>query len=177
MNLNNYEKIYLNIINEEAGIKVLYLPNEIMKFNFKSFNPFEYHNVSVFQSATHNDINHVLNRLNERSKKHYKLNDIFAIIKRGIDEYLKQSKTTKFNTKQSFNIISKSYKDIRIACAIEKNTIKSDLIFLEKDEDNKLYHNDYFCFIYTILESTMKKRSIDRELIVESYNTFNLYVK
>lgn len=175
--LNNYEKAYLNIINEEVGIKVLYLPDRIIKFNFKSFNPFEYHNVSVFQSAMHNDINHVLYRLNERSKKQYTLNDIFIIVKRGIDEYLKQSKNIKFNTKQSFNIISKSYKDIKVACAIEKNDIKSNLIFLEKDEDNKLYHNDYFCFIYTILESSMKKHSIDKELIVESCNIFNLYVK
>lgn len=176
--MNNYEKAYLNIISEEAGIKILYLPDKIMKFNFKSFKPFEYHNVSVFQSAMHNDINHVLNRLNERSKTQYTLNDIFIIVKRGIDEYLKQSKTIKFSAKQSFNIISKSYKDIKIACAIEKNNIKSDLIFLEKDEDNNLYHNDYFCFIYTILESSMKKHSIDKELIVESYNNmFNLYVK
>lgn len=105
------------------------------------------------------------------------MNDIFIIVKRGIDEYLKQSKNIKFNTKQSFNIILKSYKDIKVACAIEKNDIKSNLIFLEKDEDNKLYHNDYFCFIYTILESSMKKHSIDKELIVESCNIFNLYVK
>ena len=31
--------------------------------------------------------------------------------------------------------------------------------------------------LYTILESSMKKHSIDKELIVESCNIFNLYVK
>ena len=176
--MNEFEKEYLKIINEDSGIKILYLPNEIKKFNFKSFTPFEYHNVSIFQSAIHEDLNHVLNQLNKRNDKDYSLNDVFIIIKRGIDKYLELIKIENFNTKQSFNIISKSYSDIKIACSIEKNTIKEQLIYLNESDDNELYHNNYFCFIYTVLESSMKKRNIDKELIVENMNTeINLYVE
>ena len=177
--MNKFEKEYLKIINEDNGLKILCLPSEIKKFNFKSFEPFEDHGVSIFQSAMHEDLNHVLNRLNKRSKadKKYSLNDIFIIVKRGIDEYLKQCKNIRFNSKQSFNIISKSYSDIKIACAIEKNVIIDQLIYLDINDDNELYHNDYFCFIYTVLETKMKKHDIDKELIVESNEIFNLYVE
>lgn len=114
------------------------------------------------------DINHVIERLNERSKNAYTLNDIFLIVKRGIDEFLKLVKTQKFNSKQSFNIISKSYSNIKVVCAIEKNLIKNELIYLNESDDHPLYHNDYFCFIYTILSSSMEKHDIDKNLFVES---------
>lgn len=48
--MNSFEIEYLKIINEENGIKTLCFPTEIKKFNFKSFTPFEYKDVSVFQS-------------------------------------------------------------------------------------------------------------------------------
>ncbi len=166
--MNSFEIEYLKIINEENGIKTLYLPTEIKKFNFKSFTPFEYKGVSIFQSSMRDDINHVIERLNERSKNAYTLNDIFLIVKRGITEFLNLVKTQKFNSKQSFNIISKSYPNIKVVCAIEKNLIKNELIYLNKDDDHPLYHNDYFCFIYTILSASMKKHDIDKNLFVES---------
>jgi hypothetical protein len=177
--MNNLKNEYLKIIFEENGIKILCLPSEIKKFNFKSFTPFEYHSVSIFQSAMHEDINHVLNQLNKRMKYDYTIDDIFLIVKRGIDEFLKLNKTNKFNSKQSFNIISKSYPDIKIACAIERNLIKNDLIYLNPNEDNTLYHNEYFCFIYTVLQSSMKKHIIDKNLFVENVNdnVYTIHVK
>ena len=110
--MNTFEIEYLKIINEENGIKTLCFPTEIKKFNFKSFTPFEHKGVSIFQSSMRDDINHVIERLNERSKNDYTLNDIFLIVKRGIDEFLNLVKTQNFNSKQSFNIISKSYPNI-----------------------------------------------------------------
>ena len=169
---------YFNIIHEDSGIKVLSLPREIKYFNFKSFPPFSYKNTSVFQSSLNTDIQHVIHQLNERSNNKYTLNDIFIIVKRGIDEFNKLKATMKFHSKQSFNIISKSYKEIKVACAIEKNTILDQLIYLNENDDNPLYHNEYFCFIYTVLEHNMKKHDIDKNLFVENINNdaITLYV-
>ena len=86
--MNSFENEYLKIINEANDFKVIYLPSEIKKFNFKSFTPFEYKCVSIFQSSMRDDINHVIERLNERSENAYTLNDIFLIVKRGIDKFL-----------------------------------------------------------------------------------------
>jgi hypothetical protein len=166
--MNSFENEYLKIINEANNFKVIYLPSEIKKFNFKSFTPFEYKGVSIFQSSMRDDINHVIERLNERTNNTYTLNDIFVIVKRGIDEFLNLVKTQKFNSKQSFNIISKSYPNIKVICAIEKNLIKNELIYLNEADDHPLFYNDYFCFIYTILLSSMKKHDIDKNLFVEA---------
>ena len=177
--MNNFNKIF-KMIFEENGIKIIFTPSGSKKFNFSSFPPFEYNGVSVFQSSFHDDLNHVLNQLNIRTNKKYTLNDIFIIIKRGINEFKNQLKYKKFRNKQSFNIISKSYPEIKVACAIEINDIKNELIYLDFKDDNKLYHNDYFCFIYTVLLSYMHKKPLDYEIFVEenvNKEEINLFVE
>lgn len=176
--MKKFDNLFSRLILESSEIKTLYLPSEVKHFNFKSFKPFSYKNVAIFQSALHEDINHVLERLNERSKHKYSLDDIFIIIKRGIDEFLQTAKVTNYKNKQSFNIISKTYSDIKIACAIEKNLIKNELFYLNDSDDDPLYHNDYFCFIYTILSRSMRKHLNDKELVVEhSENEITLFVE
>lgn len=79
--MKNLISSYIQIISEENGIKTLFLPSGIKKFNFISFVPFKYNNVAVFQSSLHYDLNHVLNQINARSTLQYTLNDIFIIVK------------------------------------------------------------------------------------------------
>lgn len=138
------------------------------KINENTFQPFKYKDVLICASDLNCDINHILSRLKSRSNISYNLNDIFTITKRGIDKFLTSSKYSNKNVK-SFHIISKSYPDIKVAIEIEKNKVK-DMF----NNSHEIYSAKYICFIFTVLTSTMNKKPLDDELLVESKN--NIFV-
>lgn len=166
---------YLKVISEDKN----YFGYDINEHTFK---PFEYKN--VFCAAANickSDLNHVLNRLNQRTKA--TINDVFIVLKRGIDKFLelKNSKYKDRRTK-SFHIISKSYPEFKLAIQIVRNDQKDIFRYIENN-DEFFFNCSYICFLYTILKNNMEKKPLDDELFVES-NTdstiktkiINLYV-
>lgn len=168
--MNSFDEAYLKILNEHKN----YFGYEI---NDETFTPFEYKSVYCCASYLNKNINHVLERLKSRTNND--LNDIFIVLKRGIDKFLQLSKTKyKNRIKNSFHIISKEYKNFKLVIEITKNQQKDILKYLENQSDF-FYKCDYICFLYTILESNMIKKSLDDELYVEEVEDTNneiLYV-
>jgi len=152
-------KTYLKILNKDKN----YFGFQI---NDHTFTPFEYKNVFCCASCLNKDINHVLTRLFTRTTAN--INDIFIVLKRGIDKFL-QLKDNKYKNRRikTFHIISKSYPNFKLVIQIVRNDQKDIFKYLENT--NEVFFNcNYICFLYTILINDMEKRESDDELFVES---------
>lgn len=152
-------KTYYDLLNEDKN----YFGFQI---NEHTFPPFEYNKVFVAASnLCENDIDHVLTRLTGRTKA--SLDDVFIILKRGVDKFLSLQKSKYKNTRiKSFHVISKSYPDFKLVVLIVRNDQKDIFRYLENK--NEFFFNcNYCCFLHTILKTYMKKRPIDDELYVE----------
>lgn len=152
-------KTYFNLLNEDKN----YFGFEI---NEHTFLPFEYNRVFVAAANTcETDINHVLTRLKSRTTA--TLDDVFIILKRGINKFLELQKTKYKNTRiKSFHVISKSYPDFKLVILIVRNDQKDIFRYLENKEEF-FFNCNYCCFLHTILKNKMLKRPIDDELFVE----------
>jgi hypothetical protein len=152
-------KTYYNILNEDKN----YFGFQI---NEHIFPPFEYNRTFVAAASTcETDINHVLTRLHGRTNA--ALNDVFIILKRGIDKFLQLQKTKYKNTRvKSFHIISKSYPDFKLVVLMVRNDQKDIFRYLENNKEF-FFNCNYCCFLHTILKTHMLKRPIDDELFVE----------
>lgn len=152
---------------------------KIYSINDETFTPFVYKNIYVCASALNNDKNHAIIRLLKRTK--YTLDDLFNLIKDGIDEFYKNkyqdlfNKSTKFEkTEQNFVILSKSKPDIKICILISKNTAYD----LFKNEHKEFHTSKYICFIHTILDEYMIPHSNDIKIFIEEVkNEIELNVK
>lgn len=78
-----FDKLY-NFIMENFNV-VGYKRN--YKINDTTFKPVVYKDVYICSSALNEDLNHILLRLNTRTK--YTLNDLLTLVKLGIDEFYK----------------------------------------------------------------------------------------
>lgn len=149
----NFNDVLRNIICED-----------VYNINDKVFKPFAYKNVIIAASNLNKDPYHLTNRLNQRSKN-YSLNDVFIIVKRGIDHYLNDKELKQFHKRtKSFSIISKSYSDIIVSCTIEQNKLY-DMFDINSKDIFKT--SRYICFIYTILDKTMKTKVNDKQILTE----------
>ena len=164
-------KKYLEIINEDKN----YFGYQI---NDHTFKPFEYKKMFCAASALNEDLDHVLTQLFDRTNN--TLDDIFIVLKRGIDKFLElKNKKYKDRRTKSFHIISKEYNNFKLAIQIVRNDQKDIFKYLE-NKDDFFFECDYICFLYTILEPNMNKKPMDDELFVEEINNKNIeiiYVK
>lgn len=176
-----FDKLY-NFIMENFNV-VGYKRN--YKINDTTFKPVVYKDVYICSSALNEDINHILLRLNTRTK--YTLNDLLTLVKLGIDQFYKNKydkllfanaknqnrKIEREKTEQNFCILSKSKKDIKICILIAKNTAYD--IF--NDEHKDFYSSKYICFVNTVLDQNMTPKDNDIKLVTETNNEqINLYV-
>ena len=172
--MNSFNEVYLKILKEDKN----YFGFQI---NDHTFKPFEYKKVFCVASSLNKDLDHVLTQLFNRTDN--TLDDVFIVLKRGIDKFLELSKTKyKERRTKSFHIISKEYKDFKLAIQIVRNDQKDMFKYLENPSEF-FFECDYVCFLYTVLEPKMKKKPMDDELLVEENdNNLNdemdiLYVK
>ena len=157
----NFNELYLNILKEDKN----YFGFQINEYTFE---PFEYKKVFCAASSLNKDLNHVLSRLLNRTDN--TLDDIFIVLKRGLDKFLTLSKTKyKERRTKSFHIISKEYKDFKLVIQIVRNGQK-DIVKYVENPSEFFYGCDYVCFLYTILKPKMTKKPTDDELFVEEIN-------
>ena len=155
-----FNDVYLKILNEEKCYYGFHI-------NDQAFKPFEYKKVFCASSILNTDLNHVLSRLLKRTNNTYTLEDVFIVLKRGLDKFLTMAKTKyKDRRTKSFHIISKEYSDFKLVIQIVRNNQKDIFKYME-DPSEFFYDCDYVCFLYTILEPTMAKKPTDDELVVE----------
>ena len=156
--MNSFNDVYLKILNEEKCYNGF-------QINDQSFKPFEYKKVFCAPSRLNKDLNHALNRLLKRTDN--TLEDVFIVLKRGLDKFLTMAKTKyKDRRTKSFHIISKEYANFKLVIQIVRNNQKDIFKYME-DLSEFFYDCDYVCFLYTILEPTMTKKPKDDELFVE----------
>ena len=162
--MNSFNDVYLKILNEEKCYNGF-------QINDQSFKPFEYKKVFCAPSRLNKDLNHVLNQLLKRTDN--TLDDVFIVLKRGLDKFLTMSKTKyKDRRTKSFHVISKEYSDFKLVIQIVRNNQKDIFKYME-DPSEFFYDCDYVCFLYTILEPTMSKKPTDDELFVEETDNDN----
>lgn len=161
-------KQYLNVLNEDKN----YFGFQI---NDHTFQPFEYKKIFCAAAATNKDLNHVLTQLFNRTNN--TLNDIFIVLKRGIDKFI-QLKNTKYKDRRtkSFHIISKQYCDFKLAVQIVRNDQKDIFKYLENSSEF-FFNCDYICFLYTVLTPEMNKKPLDDELFVENSSIYDSAIK
>ena len=159
--MNLFNDLYLKILNEAKN----YYGFQI---NEHTFEPFEYKKIFCAASSLNKDLDHVLTRLLKRTDN--TLDDIFIVLKRGLDKFLTMAKTKyKERRTKSFHIISKEYTNFKLVIQIVRNDQKDIFKYVENPSEF-FYGCDYVCFLYTILEPRMTKKPTDDELFVEEIN-------
>ncbi len=135
----------------------------IYSINDKVFKPFVYKGVLIAASMN-NDPYHLTNRLKQRGKE-YVLDDVFIIVKRGIDHYLNDKELKQFHDRtKSFSFRSKLYPNIIVSCTIEQNKLHD---MFDIDSKDIFKSSKYICFIYTILDKDMKTKVNDKQVLTE----------
>ena len=135
------------------------------KINDHTFSPFKYKKVFCAASSLNKDLDHILSRLFKRTDN--TLDDIFVVLKRGIDKFLEvKNKKYKERRTKSFHIISNEFKNFKLAIQIVRNDQKDIFKYLENTNEF-FYECDYICFLYIVLIPKMIKKQLDDELFVE----------
>ena len=159
--MNLFNDVYLKILNEEKN----YYGFQISDHTFK---PFEYKKIFCAASSLNKDLDHVLNRMLSRTDN--TLEDVFIVLKRGLDKFLTMSKTKyKERRTKSFHVISKEYSNFKLVIQMVRNDQK-DICKYAEDPSEFFWGCNYVCFLYTILEPRMSKKPTDDELFVEENN-------
>lgn len=147
--MNLFNDVYLKILNEGKN----YYGFQINDYTFK---PFEYKKIFCAASSLNKDLAHVLSRMLSRTDN--TLEDVFIVLKRGLDKFLTMSKTKyKERRTKSFHIISKEYSNFKLVIQMVRNDQK-DIFKYAEDPSEFFWSCNYICFLYTILEPRMSKK-------------------
>ena len=159
-----FDKLYDQLINE---MKIISSPFHSYKINNDIMEPVVYRDTCICFSSLNKNLDHVVQRIYERTDGRYNIDTILKIVKRYIDKdsSFKKLFTQKNRNIYSCSIQSKEFNLIKVQVTFEKNNARD--IFSSGVENCK-----YFCFIYTILSKDMKEHNDDIKLLVESSDVF-----